>query len=116
MTQLEQVSVPIHKEDARLVIPVSTATERTWWINVRALRDFFRLRLAKDAECGYRERQVGKIVETNYLGDYEWELTAEVDEDMVMNYFGDSIGFISMGVTNPDPLLNEYAEESEVFE
>lgn len=65
-------------------------------------------------ECGYRERQVGKIVETNYLGDYEWELIAEVDEDMVMNYFGDSIGFISMGVTSPDPLLNEYAEESEV--
>ena len=45
---------PIHKEDARFVIPVSTATERSWWINVRALRDFFRLRLAKDAEWEIR--------------------------------------------------------------
>jgi thymidylate synthase (FAD) len=44
----------LHKEDARMAIPVSTATERSWWINVRALRDFFRLRLAKDAEWEIR--------------------------------------------------------------
>ncbi len=44
----------LHKEDARLIIPVSTATERSWWINVRALRDFFRLRLARDAEWEIR--------------------------------------------------------------
>ena len=43
-----------HKEDARRVIPVSTATERAWWINVRALRDFLRLRLAADAEWEIR--------------------------------------------------------------
>jgi flavin-dependent thymidylate synthase len=42
------------KEDARLVLPISYATERTWWINVRALRDFFRLRLAADAEWEIR--------------------------------------------------------------
>jgi thymidylate synthase (FAD) len=44
----------LHKEDARLAIPVSTATERSWWINARALRDFFRLRLAADAEWEIR--------------------------------------------------------------
>jgi len=44
----------LHKEDARLLIPVSTATERMWWINARALRDFFRLRLAPDAEWEIR--------------------------------------------------------------
>jgi thymidylate synthase (FAD) len=42
------------KEDARLVLPISYATERTWWVNVRALRDFFRLRLAADAEWEIR--------------------------------------------------------------
>jgi thymidylate synthase (FAD) len=44
----------VHKEDARMVLPVSYATERSWWINVRALRDFFRLRLAADAETEIR--------------------------------------------------------------
>ena len=44
----------LHKEDARFLIPVSTATERMWWINARALRDFFRLRLAPDAEWEIR--------------------------------------------------------------
>lgn len=42
------------KEDARLVMPVSTATERSWWVNARALRDFLRLRLAPDAEWEIR--------------------------------------------------------------
>jgi thymidylate synthase (FAD) len=45
---------PLHKEDARVVLPISYATERTWWINVRALRDFFRLRLAADSEWEIR--------------------------------------------------------------
>jgi thymidylate synthase ThyX len=44
----------MHKEDARFVIPVSTATERSWWINMRAFRDFLRLRLAPDAEWEIR--------------------------------------------------------------
>ncbi|MFH0821350.1 MAG: FAD-dependent thymidylate synthase [Pseudomonadota bacterium] len=44
----------LKKEDARRVIPVSSAQERVWWINARALRDFFRLRLARDAEWEVR--------------------------------------------------------------
>ena len=50
----EFAALPLHKEDARMVLPVSYATERTWWINVRGLRDFFRLRLAADAEWEIR--------------------------------------------------------------
>ncbi len=50
-SSLEQT---LKKEDARLAIPVSSATERSWWINARALRDFFRLRLAPDAEWEIR--------------------------------------------------------------
>jgi flavin-dependent thymidylate synthase len=44
----------VHKEDARMILPVSYATERTWWINMRAFRDFLRLRLAPDAEWEVR--------------------------------------------------------------
>lgn len=40
----------LKKSDARYMIPASTASERHWWVNARALRDFFRLRLASDAE------------------------------------------------------------------
>lgn len=38
------------KQDARLIMPVNVATSRKWWINARALRDFFRLRLDPAAE------------------------------------------------------------------
>ena len=38
------------KQDARLIMPVNVATTRKWWINARALRDFFRLRLDPSAE------------------------------------------------------------------
>ena len=44
----------LKKGDARFVIPTATATERYWWVNARALRDFFRLRLAPDAESEIR--------------------------------------------------------------
>ena len=44
----------VKKADARYLIPASTATERNWFINARALRDFFRLRLAPDAEWEIR--------------------------------------------------------------
>ena len=44
----------LHKEDARRVIPVASSQERVWWVNARALRDFFRLRLPKDAEWEIR--------------------------------------------------------------
>ncbi len=44
----------LHKEDARRVIPVASSQERVWWINARALRDFLRLRLPRDAEWEIR--------------------------------------------------------------
>ena len=44
----------LHKEDARRVIPVASSQERVWWVNARALRDFFRLRLERDAEWEIR--------------------------------------------------------------
>ena len=40
----------IHKEDARFVIPLSSATERSWWVNIRALRHIFTERINKTAE------------------------------------------------------------------
>jgi thymidylate synthase (FAD) len=52
--QLKQAVIGVKKSDARYLIPASTATERNWWINARALRDFFRLRLAPDAEWEIR--------------------------------------------------------------
>lgn len=42
------------KGDARYVIPTASASERIWWINARALRDFLRLRLHPTAEAEIR--------------------------------------------------------------
>ena len=42
------------KQDARLIMPVNVATSRKWWINARALRDFFKLRLDPAAEWEVR--------------------------------------------------------------
>jgi len=63
--QLIQGAVGVKKADARYLIPASTATERNWWINARALREFFRLRLAPDAEWEIRRlaEMVMNIVE-----------------------------------------------------
>jgi thymidylate synthase (FAD) len=44
----------IKKSDARYIIPASTATMRHWWVNARSLTNFFRLRLAPDAEWEIR--------------------------------------------------------------
>lgn len=44
----------VKKQDARMLMPVSVATERNWFINARALRDFFRLRLDPSAEWEIR--------------------------------------------------------------
>lgn len=44
----------INKTDARLIMPTAIATQRMWWINARALRDFFRLRLHRTAESEIR--------------------------------------------------------------
>jgi thymidylate synthase (FAD) len=50
--QLRQVGVK--RSDARYLIPASTASSRMWWVNCRALRNFFNLRLAPDAEWEIR--------------------------------------------------------------
>jgi len=42
------------KQDARLIMPYNTACERRMWINARALRDMFRLRLDASAEWEIR--------------------------------------------------------------
>lgn len=54
----------VKKQDARMIMPVSIATERNWFINARALRDFFRLRLDPAAEWEIRRlaRQLLNIV------------------------------------------------------
>lgn len=52
--QLQQPIIGVKKSDARYIISASTATARNWWINARALRDFFKLRLAPDAEWEVR--------------------------------------------------------------
>jgi len=44
----------VKKEDARFVLPNACTTEITTTMNVRALRNFFKLRLAKDAQWEIR--------------------------------------------------------------
>lgn len=44
----------LKKGDCRYVVPTASASERVWWINARALRDFLRLRLDKTAEAEIR--------------------------------------------------------------
>lgn len=60
--QLQQSIIGVKRTDSRYLVPASTATERCWWINARALRDFFRLRLAPDAEWEIR-RLAGIVLE-----------------------------------------------------
>jgi flavin-dependent thymidylate synthase len=47
-------TVSLHKEDARVIIPINSATERTWWCNIRELRHIFNLRLRADTESCLR--------------------------------------------------------------
>lgn len=47
-------NIEMTKTESRLVIPVSSATERIWWINARSLRNFLQLRLPADAESEIR--------------------------------------------------------------
>lgn len=42
------------KGDARYLVPTASVTERIWWVNARALRDFFQLRLHEGAEIEIR--------------------------------------------------------------
>lgn len=44
----------LKKGDCRYVIPTASSQERIWWVNARALRDFFRLRLDSTAESEIR--------------------------------------------------------------
>ncbi|MDA8406166.1 MAG: FAD-dependent thymidylate synthase [Deltaproteobacteria bacterium] len=67
----------LRKEDARRAIPVASSQERVWWINARALRDFLRLRLPKDAEWEIRRIAV-------MLYNLVLEATPSLFEDMVI--------------------------------
>jgi flavin-dependent thymidylate synthase len=81
---------PMHKEDARVVLPVSYATERSWFINARALRDFFRLRLAADSEWEIRRvawmmyDMVSKLLPTLFEDLMEEKITISLDEYRIL--------------------------------
>lgn len=71
---LRNMGVP--KQDARRVIPVCSAQERIWFVNARALIDFFRLRLAPDAEWEIRRlaslvQRIVKEVSPRIFGNTE---------------------------------------------
>lgn len=51
----------LKKGDSRYLIPTASSQERIWWVNARALRDFFRLRLDPTAESEIR-RLAGMIL------------------------------------------------------
>lgn len=68
-------SSKLRKEDARRAIPVASSQERIWWINARALRDFLRLRLPRDAEWEVRRIAV-------MLYNIVTELTPSLFEDV----------------------------------
>lgn len=51
---LDKLNRCVRKENARQVLPVSYATERSMWVNVRSLRHMFKERLAADTETELR--------------------------------------------------------------
>jgi thymidylate synthase (FAD) len=69
----------LNKTDARLLLPVASATERTWWINARAMRDFFALRLPADAESEIRRLAY-------MLLDIVYNITPSLFEDIKEKY------------------------------
>ncbi|MFH0958015.1 MAG: FAD-dependent thymidylate synthase [Pseudomonadota bacterium] len=69
-------SSKLHKEDARRSIPVASSQERIWWINARALRDFLRLRLPRDAE--WEVRRIAVMLYNIVIG-----VTPSLFEDIV---------------------------------
>ena len=69
----------VKKQDSRLFMPVNVATERSWWINARALRDLFRLRLDPAAE--WEIRRVSFI-----LLDIVYKITPSLFQDIYEKY------------------------------
>jgi len=69
----------VKKQDSRLFMPVNVATERSWWINARALRDLFRLRLDPAAE--WEIRRVSFI-----LLDIVYTITPSLFQDIYEKY------------------------------
>lgn len=67
------------KQDARLIMPVNVATSRKWWINARALRDFFKLRL--DAAAEWEVRRLAFM-----LLDIVYAATPSLFEDIVEKF------------------------------
>jgi len=67
------------KQDARLIMPVNVATSRKWWINARALRDFFKLRL--DAAAEWEVRRLAFM-----LLDIVYTATPSLFEDIVEKF------------------------------
>jgi thymidylate synthase (FAD) len=79
--QITQEVIGVKKSDARYLIAASTATERNWWINCRALRNFFSLRLAPDSE--WEIRRIGFL-----LLDIVLTVTPSLFEDIAEQFKG----------------------------
>lgn len=71
----------ITKQDARMVIPVSVATERNWFVNARALRDFLKLRLDPAAE--WEIRRLAELLLSIVM-----HLTPSIFEDIEKKFAG----------------------------
>ena len=67
-------SLGVKKGDCRYLIPTASASERIWWVNARALRDFLRLRLHPTAEAEIRRL-------ANLLLDIVIKITPTLFED-----------------------------------
>ena len=55
--------------------------------------------------------EVGTIIKVDYLGNYNYKLTCEIDMDKVGFPFNEPNCIHSIFVTNPSVLTNEYADE-----
>lgn len=75
--------VGLNKTEARLIIPVASATERIWWMNARSLRSFLELRLAPDAEAEIRRLSF-------MLLDIVSAITPSLFEDISLKYKGEN--------------------------
>lgn len=74
-----RTSLGLSKTEARLLIPIASATERIWWINARAMRDFLKLRLPANAESEIRRL-------AHMLLDIVYSLTPSLFEDIYEKY------------------------------
>ena len=61
--------------------------------------------------CRKYKVEVGTIAKVEYLGDYKYRLTCEIDMEKVGFPFNEPDCITSIYVTNPSVLLDEYRDE-----